>query len=534
MISLATTVLAVLTLLVLVAMLAVAVALTLREPSKRVDHEQPQAQPAPSSPPFAASPPPPVASAPDPMPGLAAQWQQEAKVRDDRHKAEIRAHVDRPVPPLTDEGRAALARGLGARLAIKHIFPPRLPQRSMSYLGGLPIVPDNFDWPTVHNRKGELERLNFVAQLDCADLPPGPGRELLPAKGYLYFFAPLSDTFGPDANGFVCRYLPGKATKKWTPLDMPFTSKLERSDFVEAAWRGTRTHFDRVEVDFGWLVEPDDAEVEARAAEGHPHEVAEILRNEREEAFFGPRPVDTPLLASRAPSGETWVPYPGFPVNWHSARILRRLFEGWARAESVDVAEKLKALGPVGEDHAEGQRLRALQNDLRGFTSKVSNAFFATINANHKDHDAPPDDVKQKILAFLEQVRVTPPTASRDHTYGHRTLPGVLPRWIASAAIHGAELGLAHPDGAALFGPEVVAALAGRHVARKHHLFGLGEVVQVEADERKDRYLLLLQLGPDPALDWTVGEAGPLQYWITPEDLSAKKFENTVLTVEAY
>ena len=65
-------------------------------------------------------------------------------------------------------------------------------------------------------------------------------------------------------------------------------------------------------------------------------------------------------------------------------------------------------------------------------------------------------------------------------------------------------------------------------------MLGEGEVVQVAADDMKDRYVLLLQLGPDTALDWTVGEMGPLQYWITPEDLVAKRFENTVLTIEAY
>ena len=40
-------------------------------------------------------------------------------------------------------------------------------------------------------------------------------------------------------------------------------------------------------------------------------------------------------------------------------------------------------------------------------------------------------------------------------------------------------------------------------------------MVQVAADEMKDRYMLLLQLGPDTALDRTVGEMGPLQSWIT-------------------
>jgi uncharacterized protein YwqG len=110
----------------------------------------------------------------------------------------------------------------------------------------------------------------------------------------------------------------------------------------------------------------------------------------------------------------------------------------------------------------------------------------------------------------------------------------VIDDWVKIAAIHGAEGGLTDPAGAALVPSDVVAALAHRHVARKHQMFGEGEVVQVAADEMKDRYLLLLQLGPDPVLDWTVGEMGPLQYWITPEDAAEKRFENTVLTIEAY
>ena len=65
-------------------------------------------------------------------------------------------------------------------------------------------------------------------------------------------------------------------------------------------------------------------------------------------------------------------------------------------------------------------------------------------------------------------------------------------------------------------------------------MLGEGVVVQRAADEMKDRYVLLLQLGRDQALDWLIGEMGPLQYWITPEDLAAKRFENTILTIEAY
>ena len=179
---------------------------------------------------------------------LIADLQQQAKTSDDQRKAAFKAHVERKIPPISVDGREAIERGQAARIAIKHVFPPRLPQRSMSYFGGLPIVPDEFDWPTVHNREGLLERLNFMAQIDCSDLPPGPGRDLLPEKGYLYFFAPMSDTFGADAMHFVTRYEPRQATQKWAPLDMPFTARIQGSDPMEEILRGKRTHYDRVEV----------------------------------------------------------------------------------------------------------------------------------------------------------------------------------------------------------------------------------------------------------------------------------------------
>jgi hypothetical protein len=208
--------------------------------------------------------------------------------------------------------------------------------------------------------------------------------------------------------------------------------------------------------------------------------------------------------------------------------------EAYHREETQDVADRLKALGDVAADHAEAQRLRTLQRELSAFSSKISNAFFPTINAGLKEFDAPPVAAKEKILELLQDLRVSGMPSSKDRRYPLRRLPLVINEWLAIAAIYGAEGGLTDPAGAALIAPEVVAALAHRHAPRKHQMLGEGEVVQVAADEMKDRYLLLLQLGPDPALNWTVGEMGPLQYWITPEDLAAKRVENTILTLEGY
>ena len=466
---------------------------------------------------------------------LMAGIQAEAKKSDDAHKARIRAHVDRTIPPLSDGGRRTIERALRARLAIKHIFPPRLPQRSMSYFGGLPIVPEDFDWPTIHNRQGLLERLTFMAQVDCADLPDGPARDLFPDRGYLYFFAPMSDSFGPEAAHFVVRYEPRQATQNWEPLDMPFTSPIAPDDPMDAMWRGKRTHYDRLEIEFGWIEEPTDAEVAARGNEGHAFRVADKIRAERLEAFFGPAVAPSTLLSVyQAPKDALWMPHAGFPINWKTARILRRFVEGYHREEMQDVETRLKALSEVAEDHAEARRLRSLQQDLLKYGSKLSAAFFPTVNAGAKDYDVPPEDVKRQIMAFLEDLRINGMPSSKERPYHHLRIPLVLNQWLATAAIHGAEGALTDSDGAAVVPPEVVAALAQRHTARSHQMLGAGEVVQVAADEMKDRYVLLLQLGQDTALDWTVGEAGPLQYWITPEDLAARQFENTVLTIEAY
>ena len=469
------------------------------------------------------------------LPGSAAYWQDLAKREDDKHKAQLRAHVERAVLPISVDGVEALERSQAAHLAIKHVFPPRLPQRSMSYFGGHPIVPPNFDWPTIHNRQGLLERLHFMAQIDCSDIPDGPARDLLPDKGYLYFFAPLADTLGPNASHFVTRYEPGPAKAKWEPLMVGLVGPIARNNATEQALFDKRSYFDRVEIEFAWIDQPSDAELADRAHEGHLHDVAETIRSEKVSSFHGP-PIaqDAMFLMSSAPHDSLWIPHQGFPANWKTARLLRTFLESYVSEERADIERRLKDLGVVGNDHPEILRLSGLKSELSAFTSKMFTPFFATINVGLKEFAAPPADVKKQILDFLEEVRVHGIPSSIERHYSHLRLPSLLNNWIAAAAIHGAEGGLGDQDGAVLIPSDVVTALAPRHAARDHRMLGLGRIVQVAADEMKESHVLLLQLGSDIALDWLIGEMGPLQYWITPDDLAAKRFANTVLTIEAY
>ena len=59
---------------------------------------------------------------------------------------------------------------------------------SFSRLGGKPLLPPDFAWPTT-KRKGKDKGFNFLAQIDLSEV----NDERLPLKGYLYFFFLFTD-----------------------------------------------------------------------------------------------------------------------------------------------------------------------------------------------------------------------------------------------------------------------------------------------------------------------------------------------------
>jgi hypothetical protein len=110
-------------------------------------------------------------------------------------------------------------------------------------------------------------------------------------------------------------------------------------------------------------------------------------------------------LPYHAPKDALWTPYEGFPANWKTARIIRKFVESYHREEMDDVVNRLKAAGEGTGDDPEAQRLKTLQHELSAMRTKIFNAFFPTINVGHKDYDAPPVEVKQQIIAFMEDLR---------------------------------------------------------------------------------------------------------------------------------
>lgn len=89
---------------------------------------------------------------------------------------------------------------------------------SVSQLGGMPLAPPSWRWPTV-----EGEPLLFVGQIDCAELRGLPGSEQLPSSGLLAFF-------GDHDAVMACRIEAGDiAVHHWPDVDrlIPATPPIE-------------------------------------------------------------------------------------------------------------------------------------------------------------------------------------------------------------------------------------------------------------------------------------------------------------------
>jgi Domain of unknown function (DUF1963) len=73
-------------------------------------------------------------------------------------------------------------------ILLNRIWPPGTPATGNSWLGGLPCLPQDMGWP--RSSKTNLP-LHFLAQVDCANLPTQNGASPLPRDGLLLFFSDL-------------------------------------------------------------------------------------------------------------------------------------------------------------------------------------------------------------------------------------------------------------------------------------------------------------------------------------------------------
>jgi len=122
-------------------------------------------------------------------------------------------------------------------LVLARQIPPRFDEAPRSWLGGLPMMPDDVEWPrsVAPERLDEGEvPLHFIAQIACADYPEDLWGGVGPRSGWLLLFLNPHDSQGDDPRLFRVIHTADLGTERQPPEDL---RPVESDDIGESEYR---------------------------------------------------------------------------------------------------------------------------------------------------------------------------------------------------------------------------------------------------------------------------------------------------------
>jgi uncharacterized protein YwqG len=126
-------------------------------------------------------------------------------------------------------------------LVLVRQVPPRFDEDPRNWLGGLPMMPDDVEWPrsVAPERLDEGEvPLHFVAQISCADFPEDLWGGVGPRTGWLLLFLNPHDSQGDDPRLFRVIHTSKLGNERQPPEDLRPVESEESGD-SEYRWCAT-------------------------------------------------------------------------------------------------------------------------------------------------------------------------------------------------------------------------------------------------------------------------------------------------------
>jgi Domain of unknown function (DUF1963) len=383
---------------------------------------------------------------------------------------------------------------------ILHRAPfPRPDDPALSYLGGLPRLPQGVRWPRVRRRDEDGEGSGdiaptFVGQIDLADLPESCLRSGLPKRGTLYFFC---NTQFVDVGDPSCKVIYHPESSGDFPECAPPADLMRLGgtyDRYLRPWTLPGSLESSVDFKFALTVEPKMSAEPGIEQEEDPPVV--WIQEVGLGSFFLWR---SPLLHS-------WPYSAVFAETYRNALLgeaehARFGYDGneWGGYDGV---RQLIGLLP---DLSGLSAFTELDEEVRGAWRRALAGFWP--------------EFEQKCQ-------------SSQGLYAHRCADLLL-----ETARHCARLGFSHAFfDQATDGGRLAAALASEphHLAMSelpHQMLGAGTPVQDAPFEHASDVLLLQVSGAD-SIGMNDGCGGVLQFWVKPGDMKAKYFGKVVATYE--
>ncbi|MEO8374008.1 MAG: DUF1963 domain-containing protein [Sphingomonas bacterium] len=464
-------------------------------------------------------------------------------------------------------------------VVLRRQIPVRFDEAPASWLGGLPMMPDEVEWPRgVNSEKPEegARPLHFVAQIACADLPPELWGGLGPRQGWLLFFLNSNASTLDDGKLHQVLHTMTLGDERDPPDDIgpvhdgvytgsQFTQYLDQAD-VPSLWR-------RWPVDL--VAFPNQLYRDGQCSSGTPPDFSGILYPAQQIGKERHAPDVEPFSwrclcygwQGLASVGPVRTPRETGEEQLHDKLEAlgppEMILEGWdAREREFDETEAGRMLGVDPDTVADNQRewLEGVRQNK--VARELSRARLAALIATHPTHEAlrtfllaekdrrdawrasaaerhaalgaaiaqtNPDtrldpEQWQAIRAELDDDRLTTWRAwhSRDSvTLEEQSETAWAPFSYRAlpASLHAAADCYVDPARRHLVPDEALAELEPwwrtLYSNRPHRIGGYHDGVQSDAKEGPTGELLLLQLATDDPMQWCWGDAGAV-YWVLP------------------
>lgn len=433
--------------------------------------------------------------------------------------------------PFERDQRAAIDAALdaAARPAIVLHRAPRDCASGLSRLGGLPTLPDDVAWPmgsVINFDTGDWHQtpLHFLGQIDCGEAH-GLDRRL-PETGLLLFFASLHgeidwiDSEKPEACYWRVLYCPGVPADQ---LGRAPPADLEPMQEHYAAYSGVMPGEanPRISPAASVVLYPVTSYPQMlgiAALEALSDTLDRGPATWAEEAAMAERFAQRSRWKSAAAYFIAIEAIPGFARDAFEPDACGLRFEEWHYQCFGGLRHLLRGIiGEVGTDAASLAQLRERQAAI----------------ADRPDRECLSQDAFDEVRRWLAALRAgaqNPRAVGRGVEVGARTAArqGQFPPPPFE------------PDTPDTFpNPPPVPRISyapqqgqsARVDAPYHQMFGHFPSSQ-EPQKIDDPHVGLLHLMSDRELEWMFGDAGELQFWISPDDLAARRFDRAWATVQ--
>lgn len=465
----------------------------------------------------------------------------------------LQAIAESNAPPPPHEGPLPEAIDAARRNAI--VFRTELPQGpgkdGLSFFGGQPIGPADFQWPRRHGSEGQP--LTFMMQWDCQELAAQDAGGLLPADGVLYCFMDLEWGNGePGARNEAFLHHPGP-TAGWAEIPLPadappiFGDQGMSQPGCTAKVDNARDYVPRMMPRFPFKPFALDC---SAAADALPEDerlfYGDTGDNEQLLAIANHGTPPEPMREGPAPRRPFARPFPAYPHDFAAVRYLaatmiedlrRRVGESLKRHHPDMSDDDCDAQVAVWMDEAKEIFLLGCQRPMsEPLDQAVADDIWQWLEAR-KDHHI-------GLLVDMHPHAVSAVRLSLG--VGSRALDRVPQEFIDAAmrayslAFESMETERHDPlkhgtwqEYTALRDAGELPTVRYIRAGTPARLLGPPSYVQGDVEELMDDHVLLLELPSHSVPGFSLGD-GVVQYLIRPDDLAARRFDRVVSVASSY